>query len=403
MASVFISYAVEDEEFAKYVRQCLENVDISAFVASSDIRTGDHFPDIVDREINECSNLIVILTSAACRSQYVRYEIDRALIQGKRIIPCKYKTVAPEEIPEIIRKRQYFEFETKESLARRVVIEVSPETPERGIPGAIDLPKVGIKRIFPNRRLSSTDPVLYEQLEIELRDNIVKSKLVRMMGNSLRDFFGSKYADIIKAALSKGVRFRVMLLDPTSDSAKERAIVEQGKELLDDNKYVDSVLFKDIKRVTEWLFDPPAELGERIRNRARTLIELRFSPLMPTVFMIITDDLTFIEQYHIGDLNRLEESRVTEQDERAICVGGYVPFFVVENSSDYARLMESHFENVWAMVGNRTLERVYREIEELGKDPNSYRMSQFIELVSKETERLKAHSKGSVSSSSKLG
>jgi hypothetical protein len=382
MSEVFISYSEDGAEFAKHIQDALEKVGITSFLAERNIPYGEEFGAIIDSKIDDCTFFIVVLTDNACKSDYVKYEISRATIKDKKIIPCKYRTLDKSRLPDTLQQKHYFEFETKQELARRAIIETSPEISTRGEPMQ-ELLEVGIHRTF-IRHVDSLKPSFIQQLE----ERIFNARgEILMMGNSLRDFFGEddenwkvKYKDIIKKALDRGRRFRLLLLDPTSESAKERAICEEGEKVEDDERYKESVLFKDIKRVTEWLSLPD--------RRIRRLIKVRYFTLTPTVFMIRTDDYTFIEQYHIGDLNRLDQSKITDEDKKALCLGGYVPFFMVENNSDFASLMESHFENVWDMMNDNSLEKVIEKIREFEENPKNYRMRQFIKVFNEKSKKL---------------
>lgn len=388
MADIFISYAKEDgQEFAEHVWNMLRLTGFTPFFDERSIPIGADWLKKIDEEIVSCSRFVLILTNGVYDSDPVKYEFSKARMLERdgqiKILPFKLNLLSDERIPEDIRKRHYTKFETKEELARKVLIQVYQEYTLTGTPIEKDIPKVGIERIFVSRK--PVDPDDYEDLKKQLEVQIVNTTAgeVWLHGNSFRDFFGEdtedwrvRHKDIIKKAIENGVEFRVLLLDPTSEAAKERAKIEQGSEFEDDNKYKHSILFKDIEMVTKWLqkLDYP-------------LIKVRYSDLTPMAFMIRTDEYTFIEQYHLGNLNRIK-SKIRDEEKKSLCIGGYVPFLMVKNDSDIAQLMKSHFEGIWEKMKNNTLEKVAKEIEEFKADPKSYRRKQLIEYTTKKGKYL---------------
>lgn len=60
-----------------------------------DIHAGENWRESIDRGVDHCDAVIVALTRAACASEFVQYEVARALRQHKLICPVK-----PEAIDE---------------------------------------------------------------------------------------------------------------------------------------------------------------------------------------------------------------------------------------------------------------------------------------------------------------
>ena len=170
------------------------------------------------------------------------------------------------------------------------------------------------------------------------------------MSNSLRDFFGpvhvKEYLSAIFEMLKKEIKIRILLLDPTSDAAKARAMVEEKEKVIRDG-YIASTLFTEIKNVADWLNSPPAGLGEGIIERIKNQINIRFFPYDPTTHIIRTDKFTFIEQYHRGGDDTIREELEKEGIPFIDCFGGFVPILMVDNSAFFAELMKSHFNNIW--------------------------------------------------------
>lgn len=390
MADVFISYAKKDgKEFAEHTWNVLSQTGFTPFFDKRNIPIGVEWMKKIDEEIQNSSKFVLILTEGVHDSDHVKYEYSKATILRNAgqttILPFKLDTLPDAKIPEDMRKLQHGTFETKEGLARKVLIQVYPEETLSGKPIERDILKVKIERIFLNRRSDPKDPQTYEELSKQLEEQITNTTIgeVLMLGNSFRDFFGEdtherkvRYKNVIENALKNNVQFKVLLLDPTSEAAKERAKIEGGPQFENDDRYKDSVLFKDIERVTDWLkrLDSP-------------LVEVRYSTLTPAAFIIRSDRYTFIEQYHLGNLKRIE-TKIRKEDRKSLCLGGYVPFFMTKNTSDFAKLMKSHFDNIWEMMRDRPLEKVAEEITEFEKDSENYRRKQLIELINKKTEDL---------------
>lgn len=386
MPDIFISYAEKDgKEFAQHVWNVLRQTGFTPFFDKRDIPIGVEWMKKIDEGIVDSSKFVLILTEGVHDSKYVKYEYDKATILKLTILPFKLDTLPDAKIPEDMRKLQCDKFETKEGLARKVLIQVYPEETLVGKPIEEDIRKVKIERIFVNRKPDPKDMQIFEDLSKQLEEQITNSTTgdVFMLGNSFRDFFGEDtdewnvgHKNIIEKALKNNVQFKVLLLDPTSEAAKERAKIEEGPKVEDDEEYKNSVLFRDIKRVTDWL--------KRLNS---PLIEVRYSTLTPTAFIIRTDKYTFIEQYHLGDLKRIA-TKIRQEDRKSLCLGGYVPFFMVKNTSDFAKLMKSHLDNIWEMMKDNTLEKVAEEVKEFEKDPGNYRRGQLIEIINKKTKNL---------------
>jgi hypothetical protein len=372
----FISYARDDGlEFATHVRDVLEKIGISCFMDKRDIEIGVKWEKKINKAIEHCTYLIAILTPKACKSEYVNIEISTAKAARKDIKPCVPSSLSKHKLPGVLEGIQCLFFVDKKTLARKLVLSIYKSE--------IVHPS-GIKRVFKDRRHE------YELVEKEMRKHIMRSKKVLMLGISLRDFFGEKvnpqynaiYADIIADALEKGVQFDVLLLDPTSEAAKDRAIIENGPSVEDDEKYKKCELFQDIQRVANWLYGPPSALEGRIRR----LMEVRFYDITPSMFAIITRDSMFIEQYHMGRLEVLPEGEI---EDKQICVGGYVPFLMVETNSNFAKLITDHFNNVWKKMKHNTLKDTIENLDKFTKITVAFRTKQFLDSFLKKENDLR--------------
>jgi hypothetical protein len=85
-------------------------------------------------------------------------------------------------------------------------------------------------------------------------------------------------------------------------------------------------------------------LIEKIKSQTN----VRFSPFEPMTHLIITDKFSFVELYHKGGDIEIRNYLNKKQNIPYVdCWGGFVPCFMVENSSFFAILMKSHFNNIW--------------------------------------------------------
>lgn len=208
--------------------------------------------------------------------------------------------------------------------------------------------KCGIVHIFESRR---KDPNYKKELLTQFRSAKEKEKVL-LMSNSLRDFFGpnpdQEYIKAIFEMLRKDVKFKILLLDPVSEAAKDRALVEE-KERVEKEGYINSTLFREIKNVAERLENPSTWVfDKKLRDRIEKQINVRFFPYDPTTQLIITDKSMFIEQYHRGGDKTIREALEKEGIPLIDCFGGFVPVFMVKHSAFFARLMRSHFNNIWS-------------------------------------------------------
>lgn len=226
----------------------------------------------------------------------------------------------------------------------------------------------GIVHVFESRR---KDPNFKKELLKQFRKIPERGELI-LMSNSCRDFFGNsadpEYIKEIFKILKKDVKFKVLLLDPTSRAAKDRALVEQKDIVKDKDKgYIYSAIFREIKNVANILQDP-SEWVQKDEMTARILkqVHVRFAPYDPTTQLIITNKYTFIEQYHRGGDKKIRNALDDEGIPLVNCFGGFVPILMVENTSFFSNLMQSHFNNIWNApdVEKRDLRRnnYYQEI-----------------------------------------
>lgn len=207
--------------------------------------------------------------------------------------------------------------------------------------------KCKISHIFEKRR---KDENFSKELIMQFED-VDPRKEVLLMSNSLRDFFGSNpkdgYLSAIYGMLRRNIKIKILLLDPTTEAAQDRALVEEKKRVKKEG-YINSTLFTEIKDVARRLENPSIWVHDKeLCRRIYDQIEVRFFPYDPTTHLVITDKFTFVEQYHRGGDEYIRKTLEKEGIALIDCFGGFVPIIMVENTARFAKLMKSHFWNTW--------------------------------------------------------
>jgi uncharacterized protein YjbI with pentapeptide repeats len=77
--SCFISYSNNDEEFARYLHDDLQNSGVRCWFARENMKIGDRIRPRIDQEIRLCDKLLVILSENAIKSEWVGDEVEAAL------------------------------------------------------------------------------------------------------------------------------------------------------------------------------------------------------------------------------------------------------------------------------------------------------------------------------------
>jgi hypothetical protein len=377
---VFISYAQSDGfQYANNLKTVLDGLGYPSFVSKENMR--QYFGDTDDISADQrilgtlegCGFFVLLATKNALESSYVKKEIALAVGKDKIILPYYSKPDLNSEAVKAafpsIKEKQFEAFYNKEELAQNVLARILDIEHK-------SLKSFGILKIFKNRQSQEYVDAVTESIKDLSEDT------VQMLGISLRDWFGeedgkhqARFAPVLEQALKNRVQFKVLLIDPTSDIAKERAIVESGSSYKNDRKYVSSPLFQDIKRVSTWITN-----REKMRQNNKQLnIEAHYYDFMLSLYAIITPTVTFLEQYHIGDIGRDR----APGDENAICLGGYVPVLMLDSKSKFGRNICDHFNKIWAHQlveeGERgnTFENVNFNMKLLERDPLRFRLQQF--------------------------
>jgi hypothetical protein len=84
MSDIFLSYKREDRNRAKALAEALENAGWSVWW-DPQLRSGEHFDDVIERELISAKCVVVVWSNRSVRSQYVKDEAAYALKLNKLI------------------------------------------------------------------------------------------------------------------------------------------------------------------------------------------------------------------------------------------------------------------------------------------------------------------------------
>ncbi len=132
VARVFLSYSSEDRPFVDRIAQDLERVNVGIWYDKWEIRVGDSLIEKISEGIRENDYLALMLSPNSVTSEWVRREVNAALIREldeKKVIilPVLIESC---EIPTLLREKKYADFrKSYENGFDELVSAVSPESP----------------------------------------------------------------------------------------------------------------------------------------------------------------------------------------------------------------------------------------------------------------------------------
>ena len=120
---VFISYSTPDEKWADRLRSALTKRDVEVWDPASQITAGENWGLKYGRALENSDAIVVLVSPASVKSDWVRYEIQYALSSPQfrdRLIPVLVRQT--EEIPWILRKLKVIHAtQDIDETARRIV------------------------------------------------------------------------------------------------------------------------------------------------------------------------------------------------------------------------------------------------------------------------------------------
>lgn len=110
MRNVFISYARPDADKVRDLVDALHDNNITGWLDSADIAGGDTISSAVRNALKHSSVVLVLLSPASLRSEWVQFEIGAAEALNKHIIPVIVAGNQLEmQLPEILRSRKWID------------------------------------------------------------------------------------------------------------------------------------------------------------------------------------------------------------------------------------------------------------------------------------------------------
>ena len=105
MNRIFISYARSDAaEIAEFLYQRLSGCGYEVWKDDHAIPLGASFPSALSNALEQERDVILLITEAALKSEWVKDEIDMAMTAGRRVIPVILNEIKDEDVPLMIRK-----------------------------------------------------------------------------------------------------------------------------------------------------------------------------------------------------------------------------------------------------------------------------------------------------------
>jgi hypothetical protein len=102
---VFISYSSVDEALAREIQSTLEQIGVAIFLDKKDIAWGDDILDQVATGLSNSSAVVVIISPASLKSQWVPFEVGHAMALGKKVLP--FLAHPSIDVPDFLRKLNY--------------------------------------------------------------------------------------------------------------------------------------------------------------------------------------------------------------------------------------------------------------------------------------------------------
>ena len=115
---LFISYAREDTDFAKYLHKYLKDKDHEVFIDVNSISIGESWSNSIEKNISDCDIFLVILTYDSLSSQNVENEVYQAQRKTKTIVPCIHEDLEDNDIKWGLQLPQGIKFSDEYKLAR---------------------------------------------------------------------------------------------------------------------------------------------------------------------------------------------------------------------------------------------------------------------------------------------
>jgi hypothetical protein len=101
---IFVSHSSKDKWAARRIAKDLEELKQSVFLDEKDIATGDRIDDRIQANLKDCDHLLLLISPASLKSEWVLVELGGALALDKKVVPILLY-VGTNEIPSVINLR----------------------------------------------------------------------------------------------------------------------------------------------------------------------------------------------------------------------------------------------------------------------------------------------------------
>lgn len=86
---IFISYSTKNTETAFKIKDILEKRGFDIWLAPNDIPIGQRYANVIEKAIQNCTVLLLIMSRYICTSMWINKEIERAINYGKNVFGIK--------------------------------------------------------------------------------------------------------------------------------------------------------------------------------------------------------------------------------------------------------------------------------------------------------------------------
>ena len=154
--AAFVSYCRDDSDFALRLAKDLKDTGAVVWIDQLDIEPGQDWDIAIEKAVQECPRMLLILSAASVQSRNVRNEITFALDERKTIIPVLYQDCT---VPLQLRRVQHIDFRSEYSsglktLLKALVVQRSAPVTTAASPGREETqPAVSDSRAAPARDL----------------------------------------------------------------------------------------------------------------------------------------------------------------------------------------------------------------------------------------------------------
>ena len=111
MTKLFISHSTKDTEFVRQLAQALTEMGMNVWIDFTDIPAGMNWSTAVQKALDECEAMLVVISPEAMDSTNVENEWQYYLDEGKSIIPVRWQ---PAKVHFQLRRIQYVDFHERE-------------------------------------------------------------------------------------------------------------------------------------------------------------------------------------------------------------------------------------------------------------------------------------------------